>query len=162
MEMNCKGGGAIHTFLIDEEDYDNVKNYTWHIHHGYVVHTISRKINKKQGQIPIHRLVMGNPQGYEVDHINGNKLDNRKCNLRVCTGKQNKKNRGRNSNNSSGFSGVFRGKNGKFIAYITSERERIHLGTFDDFESAKRAYMIRSVQLFGEFSRHYNEVYGYA
>ena len=85
--------------LIDIEDIEKVKNYYWNIRYdkrhpnctNYV--ESHKRINKKNTRIHLHRLIMDCPDNMVVDHINGNNLDNRKCNLRIVTQSQNALNR---------------------------------------------------------------------
>lgn len=77
--------GATAAVKIDEEDIDKVICLQWHITTGGYVESTS-------GIRLLHRLIMNAKEGEEVDHINGNKLDNRKENLRLCTREQNSHN----------------------------------------------------------------------
>ena len=68
------------TVLIDDEDYPKVSKYIWHIMAlGYINGSVKNK------RFYLHRFIMNAPSNKVVDHINGNKLDNRKCNLRLCS-----------------------------------------------------------------------------
>ena len=86
----------------------------------------------------------------QIDHINGDKTDNRLCNLRVVTNKQNHENRGAQNNNTSGFKGVTSFKN-KWRAQITHNRKNHHIGLFDTPEKAHAAYKQKA----NEFFTHY-------
>lgn len=89
-----------------------------------------------------------------LDHINGDSLDNRIGNLRLCTMSQNQANRKRGSNNATGAKGVHRRKeNGRFRAYISFEGRRIHLGAFGTAAEAVAARSEAAQRLFGEFAR---------
>lgn len=103
-------------------------------------------------RVVLSRILNRNLDPYELaDHINGNSLDNRRCNLRLATTSQNNANRGKHRNNRSGFKGVFR--NGKkWRAVISTNGKAVHIGTFDTPEEAHEAYKIRAIQLFGEFA----------
>lgn len=93
---------------------------------------------------------MNPPEGLVVDHINGNKLDNRRSNLRICTQSQNLN--GRNTN--KGYIGVSWDKfRGKWKANIGKDYQKIFLGRFDTAEEAARVYDEKAVELFGEFAR---------
>ncbi|WDS60638.1 hypothetical protein BC7_00041 [Bacillus phage BC-7] len=84
-------------------------------------------------RILLHRLIMGNPVGYEIDHINRNKLDNRKENLRVCTKSENMHNRG--------FKGItFNKACNQYVARITVNGIRVYLGKFDTELEAMNVY----------------------
>jgi hypothetical protein len=92
--------------------------------------------------------------GLDVDHINGNPLDNRKCNLRVVSHQENCFNRKLSKNNSTGYKGVsiFR-PNGKYKASIKVNYKQIHLGYFETPEDAALAYNNAATKYFGEFAR---------
>jgi len=85
----------------------------------------------------MHRLIMGFPD-MQVDHINGNGLDNRRCNLRFATHSQNQMNRsGPAKNGTSGVRGVsFNKTSGKWVAYIGFDGRLVHLGSFPDKDTA--------------------------
>lgn len=88
-----------------------------------------------------------------VDHRNGNGLDNRRSNLRLATQAQNMSNRGRPTNNTSGYKGVSAGRLGGWRAYITSRGKRLDIGTFASKEEAAEAYNAKALELHGEFAR---------
>jgi hypothetical protein len=87
---------------------------------------------------PLHIYVNKTPKGYHTDHINGNKLDNRRGNLRTATSSQNGHNRHvLNKNNKSGFTGIhFDINRSKWMAFIKINRKRINLGRYSRFEDA--------------------------
>lgn len=141
------------TFYFDLEDYDLIKDYCWCISKGYV---ISRGKSTSK-TIRLHRLVMKASEDDDIDHINRNKLDNRKTNLRVCSHGDNSKNRGARKNNISGFTGVhWNKKSSKWQAYIRVNGKQIHLGYFTDINDAIRTRVKAELELFGEFSANYN------
>lgn len=82
--------------LIDDEDFDLVSKYRWHCNGGYA----------KCGNILTHRLILGLGNGTLTDHINWDKADNRKANLRVCTPSQNIAHIRKSPGKSSKFKGV--------------------------------------------------------
>jgi hypothetical protein len=145
--------------LVDDEDYDLVSRFKWHAtrsgrnyyaRHRYLVcHRKGPNV-----QLWIHRLIIKARRWQVVDHINGDTLDNRRCNLRICTATQNTKNRKPSSNNTSGFKGVtFHKRMNRYQSYITADKKLIHLGTFPDPISAARAYDAAARRLHGEFAR---------
>jgi hypothetical protein len=89
-----------------------------------------------------------------IDHANGDTLDNRKVNLRICTRADNKRNRGIPSNNTLGYKGVALTKSKKrYMARIGSGRgKHMYLGTYDTIEEAARAYDAKAKELFGEYA----------
>jgi len=102
----------------------------------------------------MHRVIADAPTGMDVDHINGNGLDNRRENLRVCTHAENQRNRRKNKDNTSGFKGVFWHKNRKrYQAQIKICGKKIHLGYFLDPAEAAHAYDEAAKKYFGEFAR---------
>ena len=97
---------------------------------------------------------MNAPDGMEVDHINGNGLDNRKANLRLCTRAQNQMNSIKRTGKSSIFKGVSWHKNAwKWRANIKINQKDIHIGYFDTELEAAEAYDIEAIRLFGSFAK---------
>ena len=134
-------------FIVDPDDYEKyVKKNSFQMNdNGYV------RFGKG---IKLHRVIMNvNDPKTDVDHINGNKLDNRKSNLRLCNRSQNCMNRGKPSNNSSGFKGVsFDKQKQKYHAYIKLNYKREHIGYFDTAEEAHQAYCKRASELHKDFA----------
>jgi hypothetical protein len=96
---------------------------------------------------------MGFPKNKQIDHIDHNRLDNRKCNLRLCTNQENSRNKGLNLNNTSGVKGVYFDKQlKKWRARITINYKSVHLGIFDDLEEAKDTYNQKTKEVFGRFN----------
>ena len=142
MILEIKRKNKLFEVLIDTEDYDLVKGYTWNIIKDgktYYVHAHSHYENGKQKKIRMHRLIMSAPEGVPIDHIFHNGLDNRKENLRLITSSGN--NRNRIVENKTGFMGVSETKYGKFVARIYINHKKKHLGTFDTPEQAHEVYM---------------------
>lgn len=118
---------------IDAEDWERVKKFCWNIqNNGYVVYS-----NKS---ILLHRFIMSCPKGFEVDHINHNRLDNRKQNLRICTTKENSQNQRLSCVNTSNHIGVRKYvRTGKWVSNIGINNKLIHLGYFDTMDEAIKA-----------------------
>lgn len=152
-ECHMKNG---HICLFDLEDYDKIKEYHWHKNsNGYAVCNIQR--NNEWITISIHRLVMDAPDGVEIDHIHGNKLDNRKSELRIVAQSDNKKNRSINTNNTSGYKGVSWNKNKqKWVANIQCNGQQFYLGAFESVYDAYICYENAAKTLFGEYKRESN------
>jgi hypothetical protein len=148
--------------LVDDEDYDKLVGRRWYKHTNngrcnYAQADISWRPHKR---VWMHRLVMDAPQGLEVDHINGNGLDNRRDNLRLCTRSQNACNKAKSHNRglTSRHKGVSTGRWGKnWQANITIQSRKIYLGTYDTEMDAVLAYNRAALELHGPFSRA-NEV----
>jgi len=100
----------------------------------------------------MHRMIVNAPDGMLVDHINGDTLDNRKENLRICTPSENIRNSKRRSTNTSGFKGV-NFQCGKWMARIMIHQKRYNLGLFDTPEEAHKAYCDKAKELHGEYAR---------
>lgn len=133
--------------IVDDDDYDYLSKRKWHVNTGYAETWISKGVRRlMQDMIATHAT------GLCVDHINGNKLDNRKSNLRVCTKRQNSYNRKLSKNNKTGLKGVSPDRN-KFRAVIYWNYKRIHLGMFDSPADAAAAYDRKALELYGEFAK---------
>lgn len=146
--------------IIDIEDYEKVKKYHWN--NSSLNYTISHIFsNKKHKSIPLHRLIMGvedKKTKINIDHINGNVLDNRKCNLRFATQMQNCWNRRLKCTNTSGVTGVRREHKGNtWHAEIMVNYKIINLGNYRDINEAIKARKEAEIQYFGEYRRKNNE-----
>jgi hypothetical protein len=125
--------------IVDDEDFEYLNQYKWYCSfYGYAVRDEGGRKNKKA--IPMHRFLNGTPSGLVTDHINRNKLDNRKVNLRSVTGSQNCTNRGLNKNNVSGHKGVIWRKDiRRWSARIKTNYKEIYLGCFINIKDAIKA-----------------------
>ncbi|SRR6266496_2810278 len=138
--------------LVDDKDFDFLNQWTWHLlKGGYIVRTkiIGKRINGKQQTkcIYMHRLIMNTPIDKQVDHINHNKLDNTRENLRNVSITQNQQNRLLSKNNTSGYTGVvlhrswriYKNKlyeSFKWRALIVVNKKTIMLGSFKSIQAA--------------------------
>ena len=138
-------GGKI---LIDETDLDKAMRYSWSISKtGYAVANINGKVTK------MHRYLLGiDDEDVLTDHINGNGLDNRRSNLRICKQIQNGKNLRLKKNNTSGHAGVRIKPYGRFTARIMVNRKEIWLGSYATFEEAVAARRAGELKYYGEFA----------
>jgi hypothetical protein len=135
--------------VVDEEDYDELSQLTWHRgDRDYVVHTVG--IAGETRQLLMHRVVTRAPHDILVDHWDGNRLDNRKQNLRPATYRQNAQNRA--PVNGRRFKGIFPFR-GRWKARIKFEGQNIYLGIYPTEEIAAMAYDHAAIRLFGEFAR---------
>lgn len=171
-EMKLTRKGQEHIVMFDDDDYDLIMKYSWRITcggyvYGYIPGT---GIKRRYVNYWMHRVVLGLGTGRSimVDHINFNKLDNRKTNLRVCTPQENTRHKRKNFG-SSMYKGVTRSacrrqyvkKNGHITVYeyyrwevkaSTGGRKSTRLGFFKNEEDAARAYNNFAKQHFGEFA----------
>ena len=147
--------------FVDDEDYKWLSEWVWCAKEsgGNKFYAVRRK--SIQGfHVYMHKEIMKANKNQNVDHINGNTLDNRKDNLRICTHKQNLRNQKLSSANTSGYKGVSWNKRDKiWHAYIKVDQKRIHLGLFKNKINAAVAYNAAAEAYFGEFAR-LNEVGG--
>lgn len=145
--------------VIDDDDFDLVSRYSWHIHEqirpgGRTAGPYARtniRINGKQRPILMHKLITGHA---ETDHKNHDGLDNRRSNLRDTTKRTNSQNRRPSiTPQSSSFKGVYwRPERKRWIAKIVVDGRRRQIGSFATEEEATRAYDVAAVEIFGEFA----------
>lgn len=153
-KIRLNGKYKDHICLIDDLDFDKVKNRVWHGQcrkKGETVYALDGHRNL------MHQVLLGKKDGLTIDHINGNGLDNRRKNLRFCTQKQNSRNNKRRKNLfSSKYKGVYKKtyKSGKmsWVASITVDNKHIYLGTFENEEHAGYAYNLGAKKYFKEYA----------
>ena len=138
--------------VVDDEDFDFLNKWKWCINsRGYIVrskHISGSGKNRKRISILMHRLLNKTPSGFHTDHINGNKLDNQKKNLRTLTASRNVFYSGMRKNNTSGYKGVYWDKSRKsWHAHICRDRKVFFLGRFNNLLEATRSRKIAEKQL---------------
>ena len=146
--------------LVDDADYEYLNQWKWHANKNGNKFYASRSITVSQGKqktISMHRVITKNinPKMH-TDHLNGNGLDNRKINLRICTNSQNAMNQSKQINNTSGYKGVSYYKNSinkKWMATIKINNIKIYLGLFTNPKDAAIAYNAAANNFFGEFAK---------
>ena len=131
--------------LCDIEDWERLKEYRWRVgRNGYAETTSNGVVT------PFHHFIIGCEKGNYRDHINRNRLDNRKENLREVTPFESVLNRGINKNNTSGYRGVTYSKRyKKWVAQISHNRKNHILGRFDRKEDAIAARKAGEIKYFG-------------
>lgn len=147
---------------VDDEDYDGLSKHRWYLAcKTYAAR--NKKVRKKRITILMHRELIKVNSKMQIDHINGDGLDNRKANLRICTKAQNAKNsKGRKHHTSSKFKGVAKHTEADgFRCSIVLNRKKIYLGSFRTEEAAALAYNEAAIKYHGEFAR-LNEIGGAA
>lgn len=148
------------TVLLDEDcELFTTYKYKWRIKaSGDKLYLTAAKYDGKidgkykYSKIYFHRLLMNALPGQYVDHINGNTLDNRKANLRICTNQENCCNQKLRSNNKSGIKGVRKVKN-SWIAQINIAKKSTYLGSFKTAEEAQQVYIAKAKEIHKEFRR---------
>lgn len=145
--------------VVDDEDYEWLSQWKWHASSGtngsvYAVRKCS--VTEKRGHrfIALHREITNAPCDLQVDHIDGNSLNNRRSNLRLCTQLQNNQNAPKNKRNTSGYKGVhWNIGEKKWVAHIRVNQKKVRLGSFGNVEDAAKAYAEASRKYHGEFGR---------
>jgi hypothetical protein len=142
--------------IVDDEDYEYLNQWKWYANKlmGKFYAVRNNRINKKHvGSLIMHRILMKTPKDLIVDHINGNTLDNRKCNLRNCTYSQNSQNQKISIKNTSGYKGVYYQKrDNNWRVIIKCNNIRIHIGIFECIIDAAKAYNAAALKYHGEFA----------
>jgi hypothetical protein len=144
--------------LVDDADFEFLSQWSWQCDaKGYAVRSVhlGRIDGKwKKSTIKMHRLLTACPKQYQVDHINGIKLDNRKSNLRICTNGENQMNGGAYKTSATGYRGVsWCRKTKKWKAQIQHNKHKQYIGVYPSKEAAALAYNRKAVELFGQFAR---------
>lgn len=137
--------------LVSEHRFEYLTQWQWHAFFNgwnwYAVRTVGKDT------VYMHRDIMNAPAGMDVDHRDGDGLNNADDNLRVCTSTQNKANRSKQKNNKSGFKGVrWHERDGGYEANIQFNYKPIYLGRFETAQDAAKAYDAKAIELYGEFA----------
>lgn len=139
--------------VFDEADLDFILSLSpWHTSKGIRAHPYaarSTKIDGKQKILFMHRMLIGAEEGQYVDHVNGDTLDNRRCNLRFCSLSENQGNSKKRSHNKGKYKGVNWNKRNKVWTVKVAGN---HLGSFRDELEAAKAYDAGARQHYGEFA----------
>lgn len=142
--------------LVDDKDYPLVSRFKWFFsERGRIRANIPKHLRNEFGcsTIDIARLIMSPPKDMVIDHINGDVLDNRRCNLRVCTQSQNLMNR-RATGGYSKYKGVTWSKDAKkWQASLKYQGKNYFLGHYDNEKKAALAYDAKAREIFGEYAR---------
>ena len=144
--VKCENPNTGDVFAVDKTDLEKVVKYKfWNIDKssGYV---------KTGSGVYLHRLITNCPDGLFVDHINGEKEDNRQINLRICSVAQNSYNRGCSKNSKTKLRGITKRGN-SYRVKISKDGKQYSLGSFKDINEAISVYDKHCILLFGEFAR---------
>ena len=143
--------------MVDDEDYEYLSKNKWQAGQKGSSFYATRRIkltNGKSKTIYMHREIMRPPQGMQIDHADGDPLNNRRNNLRICTQTQNNGNSKTRRDNTSGLKGVYWHKTGKkWGAQLHFQKKHIHVGLFTNKDVAALAYDKAAKEYFGEFAR---------
>jgi hypothetical protein len=143
--------------IVDDDDFEWLNQWKWSLHsQGYAVRREYLGVlngREKSNYILLHRLITGVGLGQEVDHINHNRLDNRRTNLRICNRFENASNISIRKDNTSRYKNVYWYKPyKKWKVSITAKGREHHLGYFEDKKDAVKARDKAIVELHGEFA----------
>lgn len=150
--------------LVDDEDFDWLNQWKWQYQafgcadKGYAVNNKWVKgsyPNAKCSTTRMHRFIMSAPKGSPIDHINGNTLDNRKENLRICTTTDNNRNIAKKPNCTSQFKGVSFVKSSKkwLVSFRDKDGKNYNLGTYINEEVAARVWDKAAYERDGQYAR---------
>lgn len=147
--------------LIDDADFERINSFKWTAancptNSSYYAQRRGKNKEGKLTTIKMHRFIMDCPKGLQVDHINGNTLDNRRENLRITTGENNSRNRAHQKNARFPYKGVFLRRDRKTVKYgarITYKATTMWLGSFKTIEEAAEAYNAAAIKYFGEYAK---------
>ena len=150
---------------VDNEDFEWLNQWRWNVSESKnylrVQRSIWHKDTKKKDCLLMHRQIMEFPKEMHIDHINNDRLDNRKSNLRICTMNQNNKDYPKPRTNTSGYKGVHfaernlkkkKSLNKPWYAMIRVDCKNIYLGYFETAEKAHIAYCTAALKYHGEFA----------
>ncbi len=135
--------------LVDGDDYDRVCCKFWNLNKGYAQTNIPKSNGVGSTTTTMHRFILKAKRGILIDHINGDKLDNRRANLRIASFSLNAQNHRLYKTSKTGISGVFKGERGKFIVYINVEGKRHHIGSFTELAQAATARQEAEIAHYG-------------
>jgi|SRR5881394_122565 len=141
--------------LVDDTDFDWLSERKWSYSNGIAVTHFGKPDGIHQRIVRMHRIIMEAPEGVEVDHIDGNPLNNQRSNLRLASKFTQAHNQKIVSRNTSGFRGVHWHKGAKkWRAFIMSFGTRLHLGYFNDPQKASEAWNTAALKMRGELPHH--------
>jgi len=142
--------------LIDDAEFEKLNQFKWYAGRGGKTFYAKRNVLKQNGKkttIRMHRIILGIPNDKQVDHIDGNGLNNQRVNLRSCTNAENMRNRhGLTASNTSGYRGVSWNKSrGKFQARIRVNGLAVYLGRFTTAVEASGVFDAAAQKHYGDF-----------
>lgn len=140
--------------LVDDCDFEELSKYNWCVSERYNTSYAKRGFGKPHRTLLMHRVIMNAKKGQEIDHRDGNGLNNQKENLRFCNHSENLYNQSLQKGKSSQFKGVYWQKENKnWVSRLKINGRNISLGSFENEISAAKAYDYAAIKHFGEYSR---------
>jgi hypothetical protein len=147
--------------IVDNEDYDYLNQFKWYASNKNGKFYVQKKITVSKNKttcISMHRFIMKPNKGMVIDHLDGNPLNNKKNNLRICTHAENMRNSKIRINNKSGYKGVsYQENSNNYRASIRFNNIKINIGDFIDPIDAAKAYNAAALKYHGEFA-HLNKI----
>jgi hypothetical protein len=143
------------TILVDDDDWEYLNEFSWYISHtGYSYTGIWMKFKQTTKQVKMERFIMRVPKGFIIDHINGNRCDNRKENLRLVTKQENNINRCKRSGCPTTYKGLtWIAKERRWKVRVKLDGKEYYVGRFVNEIDAAHAYDFKALELFGEIAR---------
>lgn len=140
--------------IVDDEDFEWLSKYRWFCNKPRnVIFRHTPRNHYKRKDIIMSREILNFPKGLQVDHINGNRFDNRRSNLRICNHAQNNQNKRIQLNNTSGYKGVSWSKHAKkWLVRIKSDKKQKYLGYFKNKKEAALVYNQAAIKYHKEFA----------
>lgn len=141
--------------IIDSEDFSRIAKYSWCLHKNGKQGKKYAATRTKNKYVLLHRLILDAVNSkFQVDHINGDTLDNRKQNLRLCSRSENLRNGKKHIDSKSKYKGVIYNKlNKNYRARICKDYKIIEIGSFKTEKGAAKAYDKKAIELFGSFAK---------
>lgn len=138
--------------IVDDQDYERVSAHHWSAKKSRKTWYAFRTVLTQPRTVFMHRVILDAPTGTQVDHRDGNGLNNRRENIRLATHGQNMTNRETRRVNTSGYKGVVL-RNGRWLAQIKHNKRYYGLGLHDDPVAAAKAYDKKAIELHGQFAK---------
>jgi HNH endonuclease len=140
--------------MIDDDDYESMSGYCWHAHKvGRSVYARCHNTESTPRRLYMHRLLLKAPVGVMVDHVNGDGLDNRRDNIRLCDKSQNNANQQKTRGSSLYKGAYWCPRHSRWRAFIKADGKAQCLGYFKREEDAALAYNFAAMEKFGDFAR---------
>lgn len=140
--------------IVDDNDFEWISKIKWYARKDRNNYYAENHKGNRKSSTKMHRMIINAPEGFSVDHINGDGLDNQRKNLRLCTTEENTRNRDKQKNNTTGYKGVtIHKKTGLYQAQTTHHKKHVSFGYFKTAKEAARAYDKNIRLLHKDFSK---------